>query len=135
MSFVSFLKAAEHKVAAILKGAAKAEPMAVAIADTAVTAAGFPEFVPFIGKIGNILVGAGAAVEAINGTDGNGAVKLAVAAPLVDQLIKSSGFFGDKAIADEAKWNAAITAMTSSLADLLNAVKPAEAAPAATPTA
>lgn len=125
--FLSILKTAEQKVAAVLRGAAKAEPAAVAIADTAAIAAGCPEFVPFIGKIGNVLVGAGAAVDAISAAPGNGAAKLAVAAPLVDQLVKNSGFLSDKVIADEAKWSAAITGITSNLADLLNAVseKPA----------
>jgi hypothetical protein len=132
MSFVSFLKAAEHKVASILKGAAKAEPLAVSIADTAVTVAGFPEFVPMINRIGSILVGSGAVVESISGTQGNGAAKLAIASPMVDALVKNSGFLSDKAIADEAKWSAAITAMTSSFADLLNSVAP-PAEPPATP--
>jgi hypothetical protein len=122
MSFLSFLKAAEAKVAVIFKEAAKLEPEAVIIADVGVTAAGFPEFMPFIAKVGNILVAAGGAVTAVQGSAATGVSKLAVAAPLVEQAIQQSGFFGDKVIADSAKWSAAVQTMTGALADMLDSV-------------
>ncbi len=122
MSVLSFLKTAEVKVAAIFKGAAKAEPTIAAIADDVAIAAGFPEVVPFINRIGSLLVGAGGVVNAMQGADGNGAAKLAVAAPMVDSLLKNSGFLSDKVIADEQKWSAAVTGIASSFADLLDSV-------------
>jgi hypothetical protein len=126
MGFISWLKAAEQKVASVLKGAAKAEPMAEAIADTVAVAAGFPEAVPFINRIGKLLVGSGAVVTAVQGSEGNGAAKLAIAAPMVDQLFKNSGFLSDKVIADEAKWSAAIVGIASNFADLFNSLAPAQ---------
>lgn len=123
MSLKSFLKAAEEKVAAVLKGAAKAEPAAAAIAGDVATALGFPEVVPFINRIGALLVGAGGVVNAIQGANGDGAAKLAVATPLVDNLLKSGGFLSDKVIADEQKWAAAVQGITSHFADLLDSVQ------------
>ena len=125
MGFISFLKAAEQKLASILSFAAKAAPEGAIIADTIAAAAGFPEAKIFIDRIAALLSGAGAVVTATAGAAGNGAAKLAVAAPMVDALLKNSGFLSDKVIADEAKWSAAVTGIARHFADLFNSLAPA----------
>lgn len=132
MSFTSFLKSMEQKIVAVFKTAAKAEPAAVAIAEGVATAAGFPEVVPFIEKIGGILAASGGVVATLQNGPGDGAAKLALAAPMVDNMLKNSGFLSDKVIADEQKWAAAVTGIASHFADLYNSVAPK---PPATPPA
>jgi hypothetical protein len=124
----SFLKAAEQGVKVVLDGAAKAEPVAVVAADAVATAAGYPEVCLAIQKIGAIVVGAGALVDNASNGSGSGADKLAVAAPQVETLIKSSGFLGTTAVADVSKWDAAIKAITGAFADLFDSLEAKSAA-------
>lgn len=130
--FLSFLKASEQDVAKVILGAARVEPILAEGAKLAATAAGHPEIGAAIEKIGSVVVGSGALVSAVQGAQGTGVDKLAVATPLVDNLIKNSGFFGTRVVADADKWAAAVEKMTSAVADMYDAsaAKPAPAAPA-----
>jgi hypothetical protein len=132
----SFLKAAEADAAGFLKEAAKVEPIVVGVGEAVSDAAGKPEIAAAISKIGAVVVGAGALVTTVAGTAGTGASKLAIAAPLVEQLITGSGFLSTRAIADVAKWKSAISVLTGAVADLFDATtaSTAPAAPAAATT-
>ena len=126
---VSFLKAAEHDCAVVIEGAAVAQKVAPA-AEAGAAALGYPEVAIAIQKIVSIIVGSGAIVNtATNGT-GTGADKLAVAAPQVEALIKSSGVFGAAAIADVNKYDNAIKVITGGFADLVDSHALSLSAPA-----
>jgi hypothetical protein len=130
---LSFLKTAEQDLAKVIAGAARLMPFAETAAETVAVASGHADVVSTIEKIGSIVTGAGAIVTTVSGAAGTGAQKLAIAVPQVDQLIKSSGFLGAQAIADEQKWSGAIQTLTGAIADLYDSLAPAPAA-AATPT-
>lgn len=129
MKFLSFLKKAEADMAKGLEIAAKAEPAAANIGGIVAIAAGHPEIAFAIQKIGAVVTGAGALVTTVQGEQGTGAQKLQIAAPLVDQLIKNSGFLNGKEIVDVQKWEKAVAAIAGSTADLYASVQPAAAVP------
>lgn len=125
MKFLSFLKKAETDMAKVLEVAAKAEPAAVGIGSVVAIAAGHPEIALAFQKIGAVVTGAGALVTTVQGEQGTGAQKLQIAAPLVDQLIKNSGFLNGKQIADTEKWEKAVAGIAGYTADLYASVVPA----------
>jgi hypothetical protein len=89
--------------------------------------------------IGQVVVQA----EAMFQGSGTGPSKLAAAAPLVENVIKTSELVAGHKISNEAAFTAACTAITSAVADLLNSLdagtvqlsgKPVPVGPAPTPT-
>lgn len=132
MSFISFLKSVEQKIAEAIGVVAKIAPVAAVAADAAAIASGNAEVLPFIQKMVTVCTGAGAMVTAVKGTAGTGADKLAAAAPMLDSLVKDSGFLSDKVIADEQKWSKAIVTIAGSFADLFAATTPKPAESTAT---
>jgi len=71
----------------------------------------------------NEIVTIEAAMTAAFGPDQKmGSQKLKAATPFVAQIIKGAQFMVGKKIADEAKFEAAVTGITSNLADLLNSL-------------
>jgi hypothetical protein len=129
----SFLKAAEHDVAIVIEDAATVAPKVAEVAEGAAVSLGYPEVAVFLQKALSLIVGAGAIVsQSTNGT-GSGLDKLAVAAPLVDNLIKGSGFLGANAVADVSKYDNAVKVITGGLADLGDSLAKASAPVAANP--
>lgn len=69
-------------------------------------------------SIGQTVVTAEALIQAPN----SGSQKLAAAAPLVEQILKTSELVSGKHIANEAAFSAAAQKITSGVADLLNSL-------------
>ena len=119
----SFLKSAEHDVAVVLIGAAKVAPEVAEAAEVGADAAGDPALAAAFQKVSNIVVASGAIVQQASNGTGTGADKLAVAAPQIDTLIKTSGFLGTAAVANVSQWDAAIKTITGAWADMLDSLE------------
>lgn len=76
------------------------------------------ELVSIAGEITNIE----AVYQAVVGTAGGGPAKLKAAIPYISKIILSSEMMIGKKVADEAKFEAAVAAVTSGFADLLNSL-------------
>lgn len=132
--FHSFLKKAEADFAKILQEGAKLEPGIAAGASIVAVACGHPEIAFAIQKIGSVVAGAGGLVTTVQGTAGTAEQKIAVAAPLVDQLIKNSGFLGGRAITNETKWAAAMAQLADVVGAMYDSVEAVPTAANATAT-
>ncbi len=80
-----------------------------------------------VGTLTNDLVAVGQVVvstEALIQTSGSGATKLAAAAPLVTNIIKTSQLVSGHKIANEALFVQGCTDLTSAVAEILNALSP-----------
>jgi hypothetical protein len=109
-------------------GAAKALQIEAALAPAAgavesVVAASNPGAAVGINTFNAILgsvVGVEQVATAVGASSGTGAQKLVAAVPGVEQAILSNPLFAGKTPANLALYNSALTAITSSVADLLN---------------
>ncbi len=132
---LSVLKAGEHDVLVALEFVGKETPLLETMAEGAAIASGNAAILPAIVKFGTIAQNSGALALQIDSA-ASGQAKLAIASQGTDQLLKSSGLFGTHTIADEQKYNVAVTAIASSFAQLFDSLvkKPAvSAAPPAPP--
>lgn len=129
---LSVLKAGEHAVLVALELVGKESPLLTTAAEGAAIVTGDASILPAIVKFGTIAQNSGALAQQIDSA-ATGQAKLAIASQGTDQLLKSSGLFGTHAIADEAKYNVAVTAIASSFAQLFDSLVKKPAAPVAAP--
>ena len=118
--FLGFIKKiGSIAVKAINISAAVSPAVAAVLATT-----GHADVASTLMKVENLAIGVEVTGTAIASAPLTGAQKLAVLAPSVDNLIKNSGFLSNRAIADAAKWDAAVAAFSSAIVDLSNATTP-----------
>lgn len=129
---MNFLKKFGSVLAKVVGVAAQAAPLAGAVG-AAVSAANpnnqtVKAVTGEIGAISGVLTSIEAAFQAAS-SDPNaksGPDKLKAAAPLVGSIIKSSELMVGKTVANEGLFEQAVTGITSSFADLLNALEVAK---------
>jgi hypothetical protein len=130
VEFENVLKVAEKDALVALKIAAKIAPEVGAAVDVVLGLEGLSAFDPFVAKLVTIITGAGAIANTVAAA-APGVNKLAIAVPAVDQLLKTSGLLTANEVADEAKYAAAVEALTGNFADLVSALKPKVVVPVA----
>ena len=143
MTFATEVKAAEVKVESFLKVAEKDVLLAVSKAGTVLPILGGaakvaadvtgnssidPVIDAWVNKIAVLCSGAGAMVNAAQGS-GSGADKAAAVASVLNTTIKNSTLVSATGIADENKYSDAVLALAGAAGQLFDSLKPA-AAPA-----
>lgn len=76
-----------------------------------------------LAQISGVVVQVEAFSTALTDKSISGADKLRAAAPLVEKVIRSSELIVGREIADEKRFSAAVTALTSAWVDILNSLK------------
>lgn len=127
VTFLSKLGKALAEGIAVLTGLG---PVIQPLLGSASTAAGTVEntVINDLTSVGQVVV----QVEALMQTPGSGATKLAAAAPLVAQIIKTSQLVSGKGIANQALFTQGCVDLTSAVAEILNSLK-ADVATSGTP--
>lgn len=127
MSFLSKFGSVLAKIAVVATDVATGLPLfSVLFPQSGLTTANATKVESDITEVVGVITTAEGMITAISAPGAKtGPQKLAAAAPFVDKIFQqwlASGILGATKIKDQTKWNAAVTAITSGFADLLNAL-------------